>query len=852
MKRNEVDKTKVTPMMSQYLDIKSEYEDVILMFRLGDFYEMFFEDAEVVSKELDLVLTGKNAGLNERIPMCGIPYHAANNYLEKLINKGYKVAICEQVEDPKIAQGIVKREVIQIISPGTIMNGDLLDENSNNFIGNVRDFDHSYVLTYADLSTGEIFVTLIDHSREALLNEILSLNIKEIIQDDKVDKTIIDLLRNKYKIIVSVYNQENSDQKYKYLYEDFSDIRLIAGIKSLVAYLSETQKRSLDYLQKVSQKESKDIMKMDIYTKRNLDLVENSRLKTRSYSLLWLLDKTKTAMGSRNLKRWIENPLTNHQIIEKRYDMIETLLEEFILKEELQALLYQIYDLERLCGRISYGNMNAKDLLQLKKSLRVLPDIQNILKNLNYSQKINCLQPLYELLEKSINEDAPLSLKEGNLIKSGFNLELDQIKANKKGDTDFILKIEQEERERTGIKNLKVGFNKIFGYYIEVTKGNIPLVKEEFNYQRKQTLANCERYITPLLKEKEELIIGAEEKIIELEYNLFMEIKDQTKQHVSEIQIIAKMIAEIDTLVSLAVVAEKNNYVRPKLNQTKEIKIINSRHPLVEKVMNEEFVPNDIILNEETNILIITGPNMAGKSTYLRQLAIISIMAALGSFVPAESAEIFIFDQIFTRIGASDDLVSGESTFMVEMMEANNAIQNATESSLILFDELGRGTATYDGMSLAQSIIEYIHDHIKCKTLFSTHYHELTTLEERLDKVKNVHVSALEESGDIIFLHKIKPGAVDKSYGIHVAKLAKLPNSLIKRANEILLVHENSSIKKPIVQEQLNLDTYEENKYQEIIEKIKAINVLEKSPLEALNILDEIKKDVINKEMDND
>lgn len=852
MKRNEVDKTKVTPMMSQYLDIKSEYEDVILMFRLGDFYEMFFEDAEVVSKELDLVLTGKNAGLNERIPMCGIPYHAANNYLEKLINKGYKVAICEQVEDPKIAQGIVKREVIQIISPGTIMNGDLLDENSNNFIGNVRDFDHSYVLTYADLSTGEIFVTLIDHSREALLNEILSLNIKEIIQDDKVDKTIIDLLRNKYKIIVSVYNQENSDQKYKYLYEDFSDIRLIAGIKSLVAYLSETQKRSLDYLQKVSQKESKDIMKMDIYTKRNLDLVENSRLKTRSYSLLWLLDKTKTAMGSRNLKRWIENPLTNHQIIEKRYDMIETLLEEFILKEELQALLYQIYDLERLCGRISYGNMNAKDLLQLKKSLRVLPDIQNILKNLNYSQKINCLQPLYELLEKSINEDAPLSLKEGNLIKSGFNLELDQIKANKKGDTDFILKIEQEERERTGIKNLKVGFNKIFGYYIEVTKGNIPLVKEEFNYQRKQTLANCERYITPLLKEKEELIIGAEEKIIELEYNLFMEIKDQTKQHVSEIQIIAKMIAEIDTLVSLAVVAEKNNYVRPKLNQTKEIKIINSRHPLVEKVMNEEFVPNDIILNEETNILIITGPNMAGKSTYLRQLAIISIMAALGSFVPAESAEIFIFDQIFTRIGASDDLVSGESTFMVEMMEANNAIQNATESSLILFDELGRGTATYDGMSLAQSIIEYIHDHIKCKTLFSTHYHELTTLEERLAKVKNVHVSALEELGNIIFLHKIKPGAVDKSYGIHVAKLAKLPNSLIKRANEILLVHENSSIKKPIVQEQLDLDTYEENKYQEIIEKIKAINVLEKSPLEALNILDEIKKEVINKEMDND
>ena len=852
MKRSEVDKTKVTPMMSQYLDIKEENEDVILMFRLGDFYEMFFEDAEVISKELDLVLTGKNAGLEDRIPMCGIPYHAANNYLEKLINKGYKVAICEQVEDPKIAQGIVKREVIQIISPGTIMNGDLLDENSNNFIGSVRDFDHSYVLTYADLSTGEIFITLIDHTKEALLNEILSLNIREIIQDDKVDKTIIDILRNKYKIIVSIFNQENSDKKYKYLYDDFTDIRYISGVKHLVAYLNETQKRSLDYLQKVSEKQSKDIMKMDIYTKRNLDLVENSRLKTRNFSLLWLLDKTKTAMGSRNLKRWIENPLTNHAVIEKRYDMIETLLEEFILKEELQALLYQIYDLERLCGRISYGNMNAKDLLQLKKSLKVLPDIQNILINLNYSKTINCLQDLYELLEKSINEEAPLSLREGFLIKTGYNLELDQIKNDKKGDTDFILRIEQEEREKTGIKNLKVGFNKIFGYYIEVTKGNIPLVKEEFNYQRKQTLANCERYITPLLKEKEELIIGAEERIIELEYNIFMEIKEETKKYISEIQIIAKTIAEIDTLVSLAVVAEKNNYIRPKLNQQKQIKIINSRHPLIENVMKEEFVPNDIILDEDTNILIITGPNMAGKSTYLRQLAIISIMAAIGSYVPAEEAEIYIFDQIFTRIGASDDLVSGESTFMVEMIEANNAIQNATESSLILFDELGRGTATYDGMSLAQSIIEYIHDHIKCKTLFSTHYHELTVLEEKLDKVKNIHVSALEEDGNIIFLHKIKAGAVDKSYGIHVAKLAKLPNSLIKRANEILQVYEKTTIKRLIIQEQLPLETSKENPYQDIIEIIKEINVLEKSPLEALNILDELKKEVINKELDND
>ena len=544
------------------------------------------------------------------------------------------------------------------------------------------------------------------------------------------------------------------------------------------------------------------------------------------------------------LKNWIENPLVDKNEINKRYDIVEKLETEFILKEELREYLYQVYDLERLCGRIGYGNTNGRDLLQLKNSLKVLPNIKSILDNLKYEKTIETLDDLYELLQNSIDEDAPVTIKEGGIIKSGFNLELDELKENRSSGKDFVIKMESEERNRTGIKNLKVGYNKIFGYYIEVSKSNIGLIKEEYNYIRKQTLANCERYVTPLLKEKEALILGAEEKIINLEYNLFIEIKNKVQTYIKRIQNIAKVIAEIDVLQSFATISEENNYIRPIITDKRIVEIIDNRHPVVEKVLETPFVPNDILMDEKTNILIITGPNMAGKSTYMREFAITVIMAQIGCFVPAKKCTLPIFDQIFTRIGASDDLVSGDSTFMVEMKEANEAITNATNNSLIIFDELGRGTATYDGLSLAQAIIEYIHNNIKCKTLFSTHYHELTKLEDHFENLKNVHVSALEENGNITFLHKIKNGSVDKSYGIHVAKLANLPKPLIKRANEILNDYEsNGNIE---IKNQISFDLDEKDEENIALEKLKQINPYEITPIEALNILYELKKDVDN------
>lgn len=544
------------------------------------------------------------------------------------------------------------------------------------------------------------------------------------------------------------------------------------------------------------------------------------------------------------LKNWIENPLVDKNEINKRYDIVEKLETEFILKEELREYLYQVYDLERLSGRIGYGNTNGRDLLQLKNSLKVLPNIKSILDNLKYEKTIETLDDLYELLQNSIDEDAPVTIKEGGIIKSGFNLELDELKENRSSGKDFVIKMESEERNRTGIKNLKVGYNKIFGYYIEVSKSNIGLIKEEYNYIRKQTLANCERYVTPLLKEKEALILGAEEKIINLEYNLFIEIKNKVQTYIKRIQNIAKVIAEIDVLQSFATISEENNYIRPIITDKRIVEIIDNRHPVVEKVLETPFVPNDILMDEKTNILIITGPNMAGKSTYMREFAITVIMAQIGCFVPAKKCTLPIFDQIFTRIGASDDLVSGDSTFMVEMKEANEAITNATNNSLIIFDELGRGTATYDGLSLAQAIIEYIHNNIKCKTLFSTHYHELTKLEDHFENLKNVHVSALEENGNITFLHKIKNGSVDKSYGIHVAKLANLPKSLIKRANEILSDYENNGNIE--IKNQISFDLDEKAEENIALEKLKQINLYEITPIEALNILYELKKDVDN------
>ena len=844
MKLCEVDKSKISPMMLQYIDIKEKNMDVILFFRLGDFYEMFFEDAYIASKELELTLTGKNAGLDERIPMCGIPYHAASIYLEKLVEKGYKVAICEQVEDPKTAKGVVKREVMQIVSSGTVMNSDALDEKSNNYIGNVLDFNSSYVICYTDLSTGEVNAKMINHDTDTLINTILSLGLNEIVFKSDFNKYVVDTLRNKCRLNVSISDYICDTDEYKYIYDFVLDERYIICINHLLSYLIDTQKRSLTHLQRVNIIEN-IYLNIDVNSIRNLELVESLRLKSRNYSLLWLLDKTKTAMGSRMLKNWILNPLTNIEEINKRYDIISTLETEFILKEELKNYLNEVYDLERLCGRISYGNTNARDLIQLKNSLKVLPDINKILTDLKFYKNIETLEDLYSLLDKSIDDDAPITIKEGGIIKRGYNLELDSLKDNSKSGKDFVVNMESEERERTGIKNLKVGYNKIFGYYIEVSKGNIPLIKDEYNYERKQTLANCERYVTPLLKEKEAMILGAEEKIINLEYNLFIEIRDIVKNYISRIQVIAKTIAEIDVLQSLACVAEENNYVRPVISDKRIIDIKGSRHPVVEKVLNTEYVDNDIYMDEKTNILMITGPNMAGKSTYERELVITSIMAQMGSFVPAKSCIIPIFDKVFTRIGASDDLVSGDSTFMVEMKEANIALLNATKNSLIIFDELGRGTATYDGLSIAQSIIEYIHDNIGCKTLFSTHYHELTKLDKHFSGIKNVHVAIKEENGNITFMHKVKDGPVDKSYGIHVAKLANLPSKVINRANEILNTYENK--KEVVFSEQLSIPIETIEKDNIIEDKIKNIDILNTTPLDALNFIYELKKEIDKK-----
>ena len=844
MLRSEVDMNKITPMMKQYLEIKNKNEDIIIFFRLGDFYEMFFEDAIKVSRELELTLTGKNAGLDEKIPMCGIPHHAANIYIEKLVDLGYKIGICEQLEDPKDAKGIVKRDIIQIISKGTVIDNESLNEFENNYIGNIIDFNHCYIISYIDISTGEVYVTKLEHDKSKLVSEIVSIGLKEVVAQDKLDTNILSMLKNQFKITISKLNEIEDLKEYNYIYEDIDDVRYIETLKHLLTYINNTQKRNLSHLQKAIIKENKDYLKMNIHTKRNLELTETLRLKSRNYSLLWLLDKTKTAMGSRMLKQMIENPLINKEEINKRYDVVETLLKEFILKDDLTKLLYEVYDLERLSGRIAFGNANARDLLQLKSSLKVLPGIKEILNKINFYKNIETLDDLYLLLDNSIYENPPVSIKEGYIIKEGYNSELDELKSLRKGGKEFIAKFEAEEREKTGIKTLKVGYNRVFGYYIEVSKGMTNLVKEEYGYERKQTLSNCERYISPILKEKEALILNAEEKIIELEYQTFIEIRDTIKKYIPRIQKIAKVISEIDVMQSFSTVTEENNYVRPVLTNEREIKVINNRHPVVEKVIDGEYVSNDIILDKNTDILLITGPNMAGKSTYMRQLAITVIMAQAGCFVPASEAVLPIFDAIFTRIGASDDLVSGESTFMVEMKEACNAILGATQNSLILFDELGRGTATFDGMALAQSIIEYISNNIKAKTLFSTHYHELTDLENSLHNLKNVHVSAKEENGNIIFLHKVKDGSIDKSYGIHVAKLANLPESLIKRADQILKVYENKEEKRDIkIQEALPLEEVvkEESKVEEEIKKIDILNL---TPLDALNVLYKLKEEI--------
>ena len=843
MKRNEVDRNKLSPVMIQYLDIKDKYEDCIIFFRLGDFYEMFFDDAILVSRLLEITLTGKQAGLEERVPMCGIPYHSYASYLNTLVELGYKVAIVEQLTDPKDTKGMVERDVVQIITQGTRLDTDL-DAKDNNYIASLYQIDNTTIISYIDVSTGEVNVKLVDNNK--VIETINKLNIKEVIVNESFDRDTINKLRTNFNILVTITNKLIENNEYEYIYNNLDDSRLKISIRHLIYYILENKKGNMHHLQVAKLIKSDDYLEFDLNTLKNLELVETLRDRTRKYSLYWLLDKCSTAMGSRYLKQNIENPLTNEKEINYRYDLVEKLSNEFLLRDDLDILLDKVYDLERLCSRINYGNLNAKDLIQLKNSLEVFPKLKDIFVKLEYCKDFNTYEDLYSLLDKSIKEDASFTLKEGNLIKEGYNKELDELKKVSTGSIDFIFKMEEDEKKRTGIKNLKVGFNKVFGYYIEISKSNLKDIKEEYGYIRKQTLVNAERFVTPLLKEKENIILGAEEKINALEYKLFEDIREITKRYIKDLQESSKIISKIDMLKSFSIVSEENTYIRPIISNNREIELIESRHPVVEKVLVDNYIPNDVIMDKNTNVLLITGPNMAGKSTYMRQIAIISIMAQIGCFVPCKSAKLPIFDKIFTRIGASDNLVSGESTFMVEMKEANYAIQNATINSLILFDELGRGTATYDGIALAQSILEYIHDKIKAKTVFSTHYHELTTLDKKLKHLKNIHVSAIEENNEVIFLHKVENGPVDKSYGINVASLAHLPKSVIDRASTVLTYYENKKPKKEKL-EQTSLFEYSTNvineDYKDIIDKLDNINVVEMTPIEAINTLYEMKKE---------
>lgn len=839
MKRSEVDKTKLSPMMRQYMEIKDEHLDELLFYRIGDFYELFFEDGEIASRELELTLTGKNAGLDERVPMCGVPFHSVKPYIEKLVNKGFKVAICEQLEDPKKTKDMVKRGVIEVISKGTILDPELLNEHDNHYIASIIDYDYIYSICYADISTGDIYSTIIPHNKEKLLNTILNLGILEIVLKENLDPELISLLKGNYNIEVSFVKDELED-KYQNIYEDITDIHMIHTIKTLLYYLVKVEIKNLDNFKNVKIIYQDDYLEMDAHTISNLELVETIRLKERNYSLIWLLDKTKTSMGSRKLKNWLLNPLKNKDLITKRYDNIETLNNEFILKDELRDSLYNIYDIERLCGKVTTGSLNARDLLQLKTSLKELPKIKSILKDLKWDVNINTHDNIYKLIDDAIAEDPPVTIKEGGIIKTGYNKELDELRDIRSGGKDFIASFENKLRDETGIKTLKVGYNKVFGYFIEISKGQTKLVTEDMHFERRQTLTNAERYISPELKEKEALILNAEEKITEIEYNIFLDIKKEISNDILSLLDTANILAEVDATTALSVCAEEYHFVRPELNDQHIIEIKDGRHPVVEVVSNMEYVKNDCIMDNTINTLLITGPNMSGKSTFMRQLAIIVILAQMGSYVPASYANLPIIDKIFTRIGASDDLVSGESTFMVEMNEAKRAICNATKDSLILFDELGRGTATYDGMSLASSILKYVTTKIGCKTLFSTHYHELTSMDAEYPSIKNVHVSAKLVDDNLIFEHKIKNGAIDKSYGIHVAKLAGLPDEVIKDANKTLEIYEKKKEPKEKDHQIQFVMNYEEK--DKLKEELDMIDPLRITPIEALNILYKLKE----------
>ncbi|MEZ0535824.1 DNA mismatch repair protein MutS [Caldicellulosiruptoraceae bacterium PP1] len=858
----------LTPMMQQYLEIKEKVKDAILFFRLGDFYEMFFDDAIIASKELEIALTGRDCGLDERAPMCGVPYHSANTYISKLIEKGYKVAICEQVEDPKLAKGIVKREITRIITPGTFIDENQFDNKKNNYVCCIIKNNNFYGIAFCDISTGELLATEFYEDKSLLLNEIGKFNPKEILIDDQ-DVTNVEIIKSNYNIFIQKIGKVSINETEGIILELIKkepyglSITLKICLSTLLKYLHETQKISLDFINNISIYNIQSFMGIDINTKRNLELVENLTTHSKKHSLLDILDNAKTAMGSRLIRKWLEQPLVDVIEINKRLEAVEELYKNFGLLNSITELLSNIYDIERLCSKFAYLSINARDLNLLKKSIYNLPELKRLLKSCNskllklIAEDLDTLEDIYQLIDNSIIEQPPISIKEGGIIKDGFNKDIDYLRNISTNSKQMLASYEEQEKAKTGIKNLKVGYNKVFGYYIEVTKSNLNLVPD--TYIRKQTISNGERYITEDLKKIENDIVNADSKLIDLEYQIFCSIRDDINDNLERIQKTVKCISILDALCSFAEISIRNRYIKPNVNLLDRIYIKNGRHPVVEEMIGiENFIPNDTDIDEENNrVIIITGPNMAGKSTYMRQVALIVIMAQIGCFVPATEATIGIVDKIFSRIGASDNITYGQSTFMVEMSEVANILKNATHKSLIIFDEVGRGTSTYDGLSIAWSVVEYVANKYKigAKTLFATHYHELTELEEKLNGVKNYRVEVKEEGKNIIFLRKIVRGGSDSSYGIHVARIAGIPEEVLERAEEILIKLEEADInrkdvtkkiKKEIkreLQDQIDLFNY---KKEDIIEKIKSLDIMNLTPLQALYILSELKNQVLS------
>ena len=878
----------LTPMMKQYMQTKEEYKDCILFYRLGDFYEMFFDDALTASKELEITLTGKNCGLEERAPMCGIPYHAVDSYLNRLVSKGYKVAICEQVEDPKTAKGIVKREVIRVVTPGTNLDTQGLDETKNNYIMCIVYMADRYGLSVADVTTGEYLVTELD-SQTKLMDELYKFMPSEIVCNEAFYMSGLDLDDLKNRLHMAIYSLEAwyfDDALCRETLQEHFKVASLEGIGlsdcecgmiasgALLKYLEETQKNSLSHMSRLTRYATGNYMVLDSATRRNLELVETLREKQKRGSLLWVLDKTKTAMGARTLRKYVEQPLIDKESIVKRLDAVAELKDNAICREEIREYLNPVYDLERLVGKITYQSANPRDLIAFQSSLSMLPSVKCILKDMESDllkeiyEELDPLEELCDLVGRAIQEEPPLAMKEGGIIKDGYNEEVDRLRKAKSEGKNWLADLETKEREKTGIKNLRIRYNKVFGYYLEVTNSFKDLVPDY--YTRKQTLANAERYIIPELKELEDTILGAEDKLCALEYELYCEVRNTIAAELTRIQRTAKAVAKLDVIASLALVAERNNYVRPKINEKGVIDIRDGRHPVVEKMIpNDMFIANDTYLDDKKQrISIITGPNMAGKSTYMRQAALIVLMAQLGSFVPASSANIGLVDRIFTRVGASDDLASGQSTFMVEMNEVANILRNATSKSLLILDEIGRGTSTFDGLSIAWAVVEYISNSklLGAKTLFATHYHELTELEGKISNVNNYCIAVKEKGDDIVFLRKIVKGGADKSYGIQVAKLAGVPDPVINRAKEIIeelvtaditgkvkdIAVQGSETKKKTQKKLDEVDLtqfslFDTVKDDDVLNELKELDISHMTPMDAMNKLYQLQNKLRNR-----